>query len=221
MTKENTAKSTASEAIPDPKVTAPNTPSENPYKRDFAISEEFKQKYTIKRQGQDVVLVKGLMHLAHARGFRGMKSRFVQFPCQDNNFTAFAETEVIDEFGRVWCNGGDANEGNVGKQVAPHFARMALTRSQGRALRDALGLQLLVDEELEVMVQTAQSMGAPITQEQVDSLRELRTRKGKDRTWVVSTCATIFDKQVGDITEKEAFMLLFLLDELPDAAVVV
>lgn len=191
----------------------------NPYKRGYQVTNEFLQKYSVKRQGQDVVLVKGLLHLAHELGFRGIKTRFVQFPTKENDMTAFAETEVIDEFGRVWVDGGDANANNVGGQVKPHYPRMALTRSKGRALRDALGLGLLVDEELEVMVETARSgMGgntAKATNDQFNVIKDLRTEKGKDRDWVIDMAFKLFEKAPGDLTEAEANVVIVLLEELP------
>lgn len=189
----------------------------NPYQRDLQVTPEFMQKYSFKRQGQDVVLVKGLMHLAHELGFQSVKTRFVQFPCKENNFTAFAETEVIDEFGRVWVNGGDANEQNVGKQVAPHYPRMALTRSQGRALRDALGLQMLVDEELEVIVETARGAGQSRARpDQYAQIKALRDRKGKDRDYVIDVAYKLFEKAPGELTEGEADVIIMILEELPD-----
>lgn len=195
-------------------------PRENPYRRNLQVTDEFMQKYSFKRQGQDVVLVKGLMHLAHELGFQSVKTRFVQFPCQENDWTAFAETEVIDEFGRVWINGGDASPKNVGKQVAPHYPRMALTRSQGRALRDALGLQLLVDEELEVMAEVARGANLPhASREQYAQIKQLRTQKGKDSDYIIDLAWKLFEKAPGELHEGEADVILMILQELPDADV--
>lgn len=191
----------------------------NRYERNIKITDEFMQKYSFQRNGQDVVLVKGLMHLAHELGFQSVQTRFVQFPSQENGMTAFAETKVIDEFGRVWIESGDANPQNVGKMVAPHFPRMALTRSKGRALRDALGLQLLVDEELEVMIETAQdSYARKPTPEDFARFRELRLAKGKDRNWVIDMADKLFGKAPGDLSQQELNILIVLLEELPDAA---
>jgi hypothetical protein len=43
---------------------------------------------------------------------------------------------------------GDATLDNVTKKVAPHFRRCALTRAAARALRLALGLDMVAVEEL-------------------------------------------------------------------------
>lgn len=188
----------------------------NPYKRNLKLTPEFMQKYSFQRQGQDVILVKGLVHLAHELGFRSIKTRFVEFPCEANNFTAFAETEVIDEFGRVFIDGGDANKENVGKMVAPHFPRMALTRSKGRALRDALGLPLLVDEELEVLIETAQGSHKRAEPWQWDRIKQLIGVKGRTREWVKDTIIKLFDCAPGEINEQQANILIYLLEELPD-----
>lgn len=204
-----------------PEKTVPTKEAVNPFQRSFQITNEFLQKYSIKRQGQDVVLVKGLMHLAHHLGFKGVESYFTAYPCEGNGWSAFAETVVYDEFGRKWREGGDANAQNVGSKVAPHFARMALTRSKGRCLRDALGLQILVDEELEVLVQTSQDLygGSPLmTTDQGQRMAQVRALKGKDRSWVITTASVLFDKlDPRDMTEKECDVVLYILDELPDA----
>ena len=44
---------------------------------------------------------------------------------------------------------GDATPSNVNDKVAPHFARVALTRAKARALRDALDIEMCSVEELE------------------------------------------------------------------------
>lgn len=43
---------------------------------------------------------------------------------------------------------GDASPASVNRKVAVHFRRCALTRAKARALRDALGIDAVVLEEL-------------------------------------------------------------------------
>jgi hypothetical protein len=43
---------------------------------------------------------------------------------------------------------GDATPDHVNRKVAPHFRRCALTRAAARALRLALGLDMVAVEEL-------------------------------------------------------------------------
>jgi len=50
--------------------------------------------------------------------------------------------------GRRFTESGDATPENVGAQVRPHFARLALTRAKARCLRDALNIGLCAVEEL-------------------------------------------------------------------------
>ena len=48
----------------------------------------------------------------------------------------------------VWEVNGDASPTNTNKKVAPHFRRCACTRASARALRLALGVDLVAVEEL-------------------------------------------------------------------------
>jgi hypothetical protein len=49
----------------------------------------------------------------------------------------------------VFRGAADSTPDNVGKQVKPHWRRMALTRAKARALRDALNINLVAVEELD------------------------------------------------------------------------
>jgi hypothetical protein len=95
-------------------------------------------------QGRHFVKYAGLLALAQARGLVRLEARFISVTAE----MALAEATATFADGRVFSEAADATPGNVGKQVAPHFARMALTRSKARCLRDALGVDLCAVEEL-------------------------------------------------------------------------
>jgi hypothetical protein len=95
-------------------------------------------------QGRHFVKYAGLLAMAQARGLVRLEARFISVTAE----LALAEATATFADGRLFTEAADATPGNVGKQVAPHFARMALTRSKARCLRDALGVSECSLEEL-------------------------------------------------------------------------
>jgi hypothetical protein len=84
-----------------------------------------------------------------------VETEVVQLPTAENQMTAVcsARVQLFDpqEVGvvRRVCTGiGDANPGNVSKQMVPHLIRMAETRAKARALRDAVNVSMVAAEEL-------------------------------------------------------------------------
>lgn len=94
--------------------------------------------------GKQFILYSGLLAMAHARGLVSLKARFVSVTSE----LALAEAEATFTDGQVFAEAADATPGNVGTKVKAHFARMALTRSKARALRDALNISMCSLEEL-------------------------------------------------------------------------
>jgi hypothetical protein len=95
--------------------------------------------------GKPFVRYQGLLSLAHERGLVSLKARFISVTPD----LALAEAEAVFADGRTFCEASDATPGNVGAQVRPHFARMALVRAKARALRDALNINLCSFEEVD------------------------------------------------------------------------
>lgn len=106
------------------------------------------KQFVIQRQGRDHVLYAGLLDLAHAAGLKAIRTRLLQNPLEENNWTTIVHAEVELADGRVFSGIGDANEKNVGRTIAPHAIRMAETRAKARALRDALNIGAISLEEL-------------------------------------------------------------------------
>ena len=97
------------------------------------LSDDFKKKFIISLKGKDHILYKGLIQLGHDKGIRDFTCKLVQFPKQENNYTAIAEATLVDLDGGTWTDFADANANNCTGLVAPHFPRLASTRAKARA----------------------------------------------------------------------------------------
>jgi hypothetical protein len=94
-------------------------------------------------QGKPFVKFAGLLELAHKRGLQELR---VEWTYNDAELS-LAHAVAVFPFG-TFQDSGDATRDNVTKKVAPHFRRCALTRAAARALRLALGLDMVSYEEL-------------------------------------------------------------------------
>jgi hypothetical protein len=94
--------------------------------------------------GHPFVRYAGLLAMAHERGLRSLKARFVSVTGE----VALAEAEATFADGRVFSECADSSPENVHASIRPHFARLSLTRAKARALRDALSLDMCSVEEM-------------------------------------------------------------------------
>jgi hypothetical protein len=94
--------------------------------------------------GKPFVKYAGLLAMAHAQGLQQLAARFSRV----SETLAVAHATATFTDGRRFTESGDATPENVGQQVRPHFARLALTRAKARCLRDALNIGLCAVEEL-------------------------------------------------------------------------
>ncbi len=94
-------------------------------------------------QNKPFVKFSGLLELAHQRGLQELK---VHWTFNDADLS-LAHAVAVFPHG-TFEDSGDATRDNVNKKVAPHFRRCALTRASARALRLALGVDLVAVEEL-------------------------------------------------------------------------
>jgi hypothetical protein len=101
--------------------------------------------YLVRIHGKPFVLYTGLLAMAHDAGLVKLEVRFVSV----TETLAVAEARAEFRDGRVFVEAGDATPENVGAQITPHFARMALTRAKARALRDAMNVGICSREEME------------------------------------------------------------------------
>jgi hypothetical protein len=98
-----------------------------------------------KVHGNDFVLYDGLLALAHERGLQSLVARFISV----TDTLALAEATATFAGGRTSTEAADSTPENVQFGVRPHFTRLALTRAQARAFRDALNIGMVAVEELE------------------------------------------------------------------------
>src|SRR5262249_44608775 len=95
-------------------------------------------------QGKPFVKYAGLLKLAQEQGLVSLTATWTS---NDPELSLATATAVFAD-GRTFTEAGDASPSNVTQQVAGHFRRVALTRAKARALKDALGLELVAVEEL-------------------------------------------------------------------------
>ena len=93
---------------------------------------------------QPFVRYAGLLAMAHERGLAELTATWTY----NDAGLSLAEAVATFKDGGHYRESGDATPENVTKRVVPHFRRVALTRAKARALRDALGRDLVAVEEL-------------------------------------------------------------------------
>jgi hypothetical protein len=95
-------------------------------------------------QGQSFVRFAGLLLMAHEKGLLHLSAVWTF----NDPELSLAHAVATFQDGRRFEESGDASPATVNKKVAGHFRRVALTRAKARALRDALGCDLVSVEEL-------------------------------------------------------------------------
>ena len=129
-----------------------------------------KPEWIINRQGKDMILYQGLLALAHERGIKSIRTSVYQPPLEGNGYMAICTALVTMADGSEWAGVGDADKGNVNRNIAPHIVRMAETRAKARALRDALNIGMVADVELALDDEPASKPArVSVTRETVDS----------------------------------------------------
>ena len=101
-------------------------------------------RFIVTIQGRPFVRFAGLLQMAQERG---LVSLTVEWTYNDAELSLAHAVAVFTD-GRRFEDSGDATPSNTTKKVALHFRRVALTRASARALRLALGLDLVAVEEL-------------------------------------------------------------------------
>lgn len=101
-------------------------------------------RFLVTISGKPFVRCAGLLALAHERGLQSLKTTFTY----NDADLALAECTATFPFG-TFTDVGDATVANTNAKVRVHFRRVAATRATARALRLALGVDLVALEELE------------------------------------------------------------------------
>jgi hypothetical protein len=94
--------------------------------------------------GRPFVRHAGLLKRAHECGLQSLTVHWTH----NSDDLSLAHATAIFADGRRFEENGDASPSNTNKKVAPHFRRCACTRASARALRLALGVDLVAVEEL-------------------------------------------------------------------------
>lgn len=180
------------------------------------LSQDFKDKFVKNLQGKDFILYGGLITLAHAEGCKGISSRIVQFPNNDNNWMAIVEATATDANGNTWSGIGDADGQNCNSKIAMHRVRMAETRAKGRALRDMLGIDILMDGEMVDPYEREM-----ITQAQTKTIKKIMEQRSIDKNIAALICFNEFGvKTAAKLTSEEAQSFIAMLELYEDDDVV-
>lgn len=111
------------------------------------LTQDFKDKFVVTLQGKEFILYGGVLHLAKSRGLKRIETNVIQIPSQENSMYAVVEATVETDDG-VFSEVGDASPESVNRMIKPHLLRMAATRAKARAMRDAVGIDMVAVEEL-------------------------------------------------------------------------
>lgn len=188
------------------------------------LKPEFKKKFLVNLQGKEFMTYNGLIALAKEKGLLSITSTIIQFPNAANNETVIVSAEAIgiEKVGGVtkevhYTGIGDANKSNCNSKVGNHFIRMAETRAKGRALRDFLGIDMVMSEELGgSAVESDDPTKRTITKEQITQIGSLvgvcGLSRDDARSFAVKSCGT------SDFTKYSEAMGLKLIGDLQSEA---
>ena len=153
------------------------------------LTDEFKAKFSVNIKGKDAIKLEGLTALAHEKGIWKLETTIIQFPSDQNNWTAICQTVVggydWDPIEQKVCKVeytdiGDANVQNCGKMVAASYIRMASTRSQARALRKYTNVDMVCSSEMSDVI--AEPHEPLITIDQLQAIKNYNMEKKIDPT---------------------------------------
>lgn len=97
---------------------------------------------------KDFVLYAGLLDVAHQKNLCMVDVELLQYPMEENKYTAICKARVETMDGRKFSDIGDANPQNCNSKVAKHLIRMSSTRAKARAFRDMDNIGMTALEEL-------------------------------------------------------------------------
>ena len=175
------------------------------------LSDEFRSEFIINIQGKDYILYGGLITLAHAEGFKGFKPPVVvETPTKDNGGLIIVIATAVDKDGNEWSALGDGDNVNVGAKVIKHKCRVAETRAKGRALRDMLGIDILLIEEVDNPYAVESDL---ITDNQVNKIAVLMKQKKVSKEWMREQMVALTKKtKSAELTKSEASLMIQTLE---------
>lgn len=158
-----------------------------------SLKPEFEKRFIMtnfQKSGKDYIVYNGLVILAKAKGIKSLTNKIVQLPSPANDNTTIVESTLVGwdkspdgTLVEVTYTGiGDANLGNCNKLVGKHAIRMAETRAKGRAMRDYVGIDAVMFEEIgDNPYQENDPNKLKITKQQVEYIVALKESLGFDK----------------------------------------
>lgn len=148
------------------------------------LTDDFKKQFGVNIKGKEAIKLEGLTTLAHQKGLWKFDTEIIQFPSDQNGWTAICKTTlggydwdpVMKKIREVeYTDIGDANVSNCGKMVAASYIRMASTRSQARALRKYTNIDMVCSSELSEIIDEAPE--PLVTTDQLITVRNMIKKK--------------------------------------------
>lgn len=180
------------------------------------LSDEFKQKFSVNIKGKEAIKLEGLTAFAHIKGIWKFDTEIIQFPSDQNQWTAICKTTVggydydpiEDKLREVeYTDIGDANVNNCGKMVAASYIRMASTRSQARALRKYTNIDMVCSSEMSVALE--ETPENTISIEQLTAIKGLLKEKGFNQEQFSQILFQLFQHQnYTSLTESQGNTLI-------------
>lgn len=190
------------------------------------LSDEFKAMYIVNIKGKEAIKVEGLTIIAHQKGIWKLDVDVIQFPTQENKWTAICKATVggydwdpvkneIREV--VYTDIADANPENCTSMVAKSFIRMASTRALGRVFRKYTNVDMLCSSEMEDVVEPQKPKEQLITVQQLNEVKALLHKKGVNAQTFANIMNQIFHKNnYMELTVSEGDNLIAQLNKMPD-----
>jgi hypothetical protein len=133
--RENTSTGTSQDA--DPALTSST-------QKNGASTPAVPPEFVVWISGHPFIRFAGLLKMAHEQHLVGLSEVWTF----NDESVSLAHSVAVFADGRRFEGSGDSAPSNVGKKVALHWRRVALTRAKSRALRDALNCDMVAVEEL-------------------------------------------------------------------------
>ena len=168
---------------------------------------------------EPMVKVDGLRDLAEIRGVSAKEVEII--PVSDRLIVCKCKIlfipNVYEPKGRMWEGAADASPENInGKLFGRFLTACADTRATGRCIKEALGIRVLVQEE--VTDQDEGESNAPIAGEVIAAIERQAQLKGKADTLLKDIMEKYKDiKSMSDLTKGQGAKLLQWLNAMPNA----
>lgn len=188
------------------------------------LSDDFRRKFVINigKGGTEAIKVDGLIALGHEKGIKSMKTKILQFPSQENQWTCIASTTII---GYDWNpvtkkveeveyeDFADANANNCGSMTKGSYIRMASTRSVGRALRKYTNIDMVCSDEIANAVDNYEP---PIETGELVTIKDLLITKHISQNDFNKIMIQKFGhNNYQGLTQKQGYELIEVLKNLP------